>query len=117
MNSLIRGLMLSFFTLACLGLTACPFPPRIYRMDVRQGNYITTEMTNKLKVGMSKAAVTELMGTPALTRFFEQERWDYYYSLKPGNGMPIQKKSIVVYFKGNQVVRIVKDLESKKPEF
>lgn len=117
MYSLIRVLMLSLFTLACLGLTACPFPPRIYRMDVRQGNYITTEMTNKLKVGMTKESVRELMGTPALTRFFRQERWDYYYSLKPGNGQPIQTKAITLFFKSNQLVRIEKDVESKKTEF
>jgi outer membrane protein assembly factor BamE len=112
MNFSVRTLMLPLFVLACLGLAACQFPPRIYRMDVRQGNYITAEMTSKLKVGMSKEAVRELLGTPALTRFFEQERWDYYYSLKPGNGEPLQKKSIVVFFKHNQVVRIVKDQQS-----
>lgn len=117
MYSLTRLSMLSLLTIACLGLTACPFPPRIYRMDVRQGNYITTEMTNKLKVGMSKEAVKELMGTPALTRFFEQERWDYYYSLKPGNGEPVQKKAIVLFFKGNHVVCIKEDLESEEPKF
>lgn len=117
MHSLTRLFMLSLFAIACLGLTACPFPPRIYRMDVRQGNYITTEMTNKLKVGMTKEAVRELMGTPALTRFFEQERWDYYYSLKPGNGEPVQKKAIVLFFKGNHVVRIEEDLESEEPRF
>ncbi|HXH55312.1 MAG TPA: outer membrane protein assembly factor BamE [Gammaproteobacteria bacterium] len=81
-------------------------------MDVRQGNYITTEMANKLKVGMTKESVRELMGTPALTRFFEQERWDYYYSLKPGNGEPIHKKTIALFFKGNHVVRIEKDIAS-----
>jgi len=86
-------------------------------MDVRQGNYITTEMTNKLKVGMTKESVRELMGTPALTRFFQQERWDYYYSLKPGNGEPIQTKAITLFFKSNQLIRIEKDVESKKPEF
>lgn len=117
MLSFNRTLMLSLFTLACLGLTACSFPPRIYRMDVRQGNYITQEMTNKLKVGMSKEAVRELMGTPALTRFFEQDRWDYYYSLKPGNGKPLQKKAITVFFKNNHVVRLVEDLESKEPVY
>ncbi len=115
MHSLVRALILSFFTLACLGLTACPFPPRIYRMDVRQGNYITTEMTNKLKAGMTKESVRELMGTPALTRFFEaQERWDYYYYLKPGNGTPIQQKLIVVFFKNSHVVRVQKDIASEK---
>ena len=115
MHSLIRRLMLSFLTLLCLGLTACPFPPRIYKIDVRQGNYITGEMANRLKVGMTKASVQELMGTPALTRFFEQERWDYYYSLKPGNGQPIDKKAITLFFKSDRVVRIEKNIEYEAP--
>lgn len=108
MCSLIRVSMLALLTLACLGLTACPFPPRIYRMDVRQGNFLCSETTQKLKLGMTKEMVIETLGTPALTRFFEQERWDYYYYLKPGNGDPIQEKQLTLFFKGDRLERIVR---------
>lgn len=106
MNSLIRNTMLTLLALTCLGLSACTFPPRIYRMDVRQGNYITKERVNQLKIGLSKEAVQEIMGTPALNSFFESNRWDYYYYFKPGNGDPILERNITVYFKGNQVIRL-----------
>lgn len=106
MYPVIHITMLTLFILACLGLTACPFPPKIYRMDVRQGNYITSEMISKLKIGMSKEAVYEILGTPALTHFFEQERWDYYYYLKPGNGSSIIEKRLSIFFKGDKVTRL-----------
>lgn len=105
MHSFIRPLMLALFCTLCLGLTACPFPPKIYRMDVRQGNYLTPEMVSALKVGMTKEAVQHMLGTPALTHFFEQERWDYYYYLKPGNGEPVVEKRMSVFFKDNRVQR------------
>jgi outer membrane protein assembly factor BamE len=108
---MIRFTQLTLFSLACLSLTACPFPPRIYRMDVRQGNFITLEMINSLKIGMSKEKVQETLGTPALTRFFEQERWDYYYYLKPGNGKPIVEKRVSIFFKGNKIIQILKEKE------
>ena len=110
MHPQIRTIMVALFCLVCLGMTACSFPPRIYRIDVRQGNFITPEMIAKLKVGMNKTEVQELMGTPALTHFFEKNRWDYYYYLKPGNGAPISEKRISVFFKGDQVVRLFEEV-------
>ncbi len=91
-------------------LNACTFPPRIYRMDVRQGNYLSSQTLAALKLGMEKSAVIEVMGTPALDHFFEQDRWDYYYHLKPGRSAePIQEKHLTVFFKGGKLIRIVHD--------
>lgn len=109
MNSPIRLSMLTLITLTCLGLTACGFPPRLYHMDVRQGNFITREMVSNLRVGMNKETVLQLMGSPSLNHFFERDRWDYYYYLKPGNGDPIEENHLIVYFKANQVVRLEED--------
>ncbi len=106
---LFRVLILTSLSVAWLSLTACTFPPRIYRMDVRQGNYITPEMIKSLKIGLSKEAVREHLGTPALTHFFEQERWDYYYYLKPGNGDPIVEKRLSIIFKNNKVQRFLEE--------
>jgi len=109
MNFILRSLPCALALLVGVTLTACTFPPRIYRMDVRQGNYITPEMINTLKVGMSKEQVLTLLGTPALTHFLEQERWDYYYYLKPGNGDPITEKRISLFFKGQKVQRLLEE--------
>lgn len=109
MNALIRHplriCMVSLLALACLGLAGCSLL-RIYRMDVRQGNYITTDRVRSLKEGMSKETVLAMMGTPAVTPFFECNQWDYYYYLKPGNGDPIQEQHITVFFSGHHVCRI-----------
>lgn len=98
--------MLTLLTFACLGLNGCTFPPRVYRIDVRQGNFITPDMLKKLKVGMTKEQVQDAMGTPALNHFFEKDRWDYYYYLKPGNGSAISERRASVYFKGDRVIRL-----------
>jgi outer membrane protein assembly factor BamE len=90
---------------SCLGLISCSgFPPRIYRMDVQQGNAITADMVSSLKKGMSKAAVQDIMGTPALTHSLNANRWDYYYFLKPGDGSKIIEKHFSVFFKGDHLV-------------
>jgi outer membrane protein assembly factor BamE len=78
-------------------------------MDVRQGNFITREMVSNLRVGMNKETVLQLMGSPSLNHFFERDRWDYYYYLKPGNGDPIEENHLIIYFKANQVVRLEED--------
>ncbi len=98
-----RSLIIIVVLLSNLVLVGCTFPPRIYRIDIRQGNFITPEMIKQIKVGMSKSAVLNLMGTPALEHFFDKDRWDYYYYLKPGNGDPIQEKSVILYFKGQKL--------------
>ncbi len=102
-----KRLVLLILALCLVPLAGCPFPPRIYRMDVRQGNYLSADMEKQLKVGMDKASVVELMGTPALSHFFEKDEWHYYYYLKPGNGQPVQEKSMTLFFKGDTLSKIV----------
>ncbi|MBP9729154.1 MAG: outer membrane protein assembly factor BamE [Gammaproteobacteria bacterium] len=103
----LKNLTLILLAVTFMPLAGCSFPPRIFRIDVRQGNYLSPEMLTQLKVGMEKSAVVELMGTPALSHFFEKDRWDYYYYLKPGQGGAIQEKSLSLFFKGDKLSRIV----------
>lgn len=88
-------------------LSACTFPPRLYRMDVRQGNYLSQEQLSRLKVGLSKSEVIEIMGSPMAAHFLNADRWDYYFYLKPGQGGAIQQKCLTLFFKGDQLVRIL----------
>lgn len=99
-----RLFILTLLGLPCLGLTACTsFPPKIYRMDIRQGNIITPEMICQLKVGMSKSEVQDILGSSAISHALHRDRWDYYYYLKPGNGDPIIEKHFTVFFKGDRL--------------
>lgn len=113
-QGLVRGFSRKCFILVLLGsaclsmalITACSFPPRLYRMDVRQGNYITPEMVAKLRIGMTKDAVREVMGTPTLESFFKIDQWHYYHYFKPGNGDPIVEMHVTIYFKDGKVSRL-----------
>jgi outer membrane protein assembly factor BamE len=102
---LLRLVLFPALLLSCLGLAGCPFPPRIYRIDVQQGQYITPEIVCKIKRGMNKAEVINIMGTPTLCPINAQ-RLDYYYYLKPGDGGPIQQKYVSIFFVNNRVHEI-----------
>ena len=83
---------------ACLLLAGC-----VYRIDVQQGNYLTQDAVDKLKVGMSKAEVRQALGTPLLIDVFHSNRWDYYFSSVKG-GKASDRKRFTVEFKDDKVV-------------
>ncbi len=82
--------------------------PLIHRPDVQQGNVVTQESINKLKPGMSKSQASYLLGTPMLVDVFHQDRWDYLYSMKPGN-KEITQKRVTLYFADDRLIRIEGD--------
>lgn len=104
MKSYTRYIILYTFMLTCLGLNACTFPPRIYKMDVQQGNILSEDMTSCIRRGMSKTQVQEILGTPALAHTISSNRWDYYYSFKPGMGGQEIERRYTVFFKNDRVV-------------
>ncbi len=76
-----------------------------YKLDVRQGNFITPEMRDKLKLGMTRQQVRYVMGTPLLSDAFHNDRWDYIYSLAQ-HGAVVEKQVMILYFEGDNLVRI-----------
>ncbi len=72
-------------TLLAALLAACSFPklslPRLYKITVQQGNVITQEMVDKLKPGMTHSQVAFIMGEPILRNTFNENRWDYVYTV------------------------------------
>ena len=50
-----------------------------YKIDVQQGNYVTQDMVEKLKPGMTRSQVKFLLGTPLVVDPFRNDRWDYVY--------------------------------------
>lgn len=83
--------------------------PRVYKIDVPQGNIVTQEMVNQLKPGMNKRQVLFVMGTPLLTDTFHPERWDYIYRLHPG-GKPATQFRVTLYFKDDVLAGMDGDL-------
>ena len=69
---------------AALLATSCSLP-RVYRLTVQQGNVITQEMVDSLKPGMTREQVAFIMGEPVVRNPFDNNRWDYVYTLRvPG---------------------------------
>lgn len=65
-------------------LTSCALP-RVYKVTVQQGNVITQQMVDNLKPGMTREQVAYVMGEPVIKNPFDQDRWDYVYTLRvPG---------------------------------
>jgi outer membrane protein assembly factor BamE len=85
---------------ACSLLAGCGF---VHKIDVQQGNYVTQDAVQRLKVGMSKAEVRQALGTPLLSDVFHANQWDYYFANSKG-GRPQDSKRFTVVFKDDKVV-------------
>lgn len=73
-----------------------------YRPDVHQGNIITQEMVDQLRIGMTREQVRFMLGTPLLTSEFHKNRVDYVYYLNPRRG-PVQNRRLTLFFKDNRL--------------
>ena len=88
--------------------------PGVFRIDVGQGNLITKDMVEKLRVGMTPRQVRYVMGSPMIADTFNPERWDYLYNLETGKGLVVENH-LVLYFDGERLARI-DNSEYKNPD-
>ena len=96
--------------LGALTVSGCAsVTPTFYKLDVRQGNYLDSELIGRLQVGMSKRQVQFLLGTPLIADPFHQTRWDYLYSFRPEGGDETEKYHVSLYFEGDTLARITGD--------
>ena len=87
--------------LSCSLLAGCGYV--VYKIDVQQGNYLTQDAVDKLKNGMSKAEVRQVLGTPLLVDTFHNNRWDYYFS-NVQRTKAADRKLFSVFFENDKVV-------------
>ena len=112
---LSRPLLSMLLTLPVLLFAGCSSTPDItsrlspYRIDVRQGNYVTQDMVARLKPGMSRDQVRFALGTPLVSDMFHADRWDYVYRFQPGKGEP-QLRRLVVFFADGKLARVGGDV-------
>ena len=88
----IRNILIS---LILIGLAGCGL---VYEQDIQQGNVVTDEMLNNLRLGMSKTEVKYYLGTPLLEDPFHHNRWDYYYTFREGGDDQRQQQLITILF-------------------
>ena len=91
--------------LLALGSSAC-----IYRIDIQQGNLLEESAIEQAAVGMTKNQIIFLLGTPMVTDTFHEDRWDYTYYLRRGRSREVERRWLIVYFDGDVVSRIEKDV-------
>ncbi len=110
---LLLGLLIS-------GLSGCSTLPGVgllsklsflspYKMDIRQGNYISTTAVDKLQPGMTRDQVQFIMGTPLIADIFHADRWDYIYSLQH-DGKQVDFRRVTLYFDQGKLARIEKEM-------
>jgi outer membrane protein assembly factor BamE len=80
-----------------------------YRIEIQQGNYVSQDMVNKLKRGMSREQVRFVLGTPLLTDMFHANRWDYVFFREIPN-KPREERRFSVFFENDRLVRVAGDV-------
>lgn len=103
MQKLIRTLG---FAVLALPLAGCHL---VYTPDVQQGNLfgktIDQKAVDQLKPGLTKEQVLALLGTPAVTPPFDQDRWDYV-STYSHRGEKMTEHVMSLFFNNDTLVRI-----------
>ncbi|MFT5708881.1 MAG: outer membrane protein assembly factor BamE [Oceanospirillaceae bacterium] len=81
-------------------MSGCTQFPGVYKLDIPQGNIITQEQVNKLQPGMTPRQVQFIMGTPIVEDTFNNNRWDYIYTMNKAGQTPTLSRVTVLYTNG-----------------
>jgi outer membrane protein assembly factor BamE len=80
--------------------------PGVYRINVEQGNIVTSDMIEQLQPGMTRRQVRFILGTPLIEDTFHPDRWDYRYILRNGINT-LEGNRLTVFFEGDELVNVV----------
>jgi outer membrane protein assembly factor BamE len=94
MQRILIYAIITFFLAACA-----------HKIDIQQGNVISEEKLSLVQPGMERGQVRQLLGTPMLADPFHPDRWDYYYSMKPGRETPVRYRA-TLFFSNDHLLRI-----------
>lgn len=119
MSILIQKLLIPVSVIASLLLGGCAGDPIVnrlpwvYRIEIQQGNVVTQEDVNQLHTGMTRRQVQFILGSPMLTDPFHADRWDYYFSYKPGTrGTGEAKRELLsLFFRDDELIQITGTLQ------
>ena len=109
----MRVLFLSLVAIALSGCSSWGFPG-VYKINVEQGNIVTSEMVDQLKPGMSRRQVRYILGTPLLEDSFDPERWDYIYTLRNGDTLLVENR-LSIFFEGDSMAHYTSTLPAFEP--
>lgn len=102
-------ILAAFFCAACSNYSANLPSIKPYKMDIQQGNHVTSKMMMQLRPGMTKSQVRFVMGTPLIADSFHADRWDYLYRMVKG-GKLIEQRHVILEFENDQLKRVRGDV-------
>lgn len=76
----------------------------VYKLDINQGNYLSQDMVDKLRAGMTRPQVRATLGTPLVTSAFRDARWDYVYEFQR-QGKVREHRQFTVFFADDKLAR------------
>ena len=108
---------------ALVGLTACQNLTNLsedsksklgkvlkpYRPDMVQGNFISKEQLEKVKLGMDREEVKVVLGTPLITSVMHPNRWDYVFAFKRGDTQLVEQRQVTLMFEKDLLIKINAD--------
>lgn len=77
-----------------------------YKLDIQQGNVVTSKMLLQLRPGMTKSQVRFIMGTPLVQDSFHGNRWDYVYQMREAGKIKEQRRVILDF--ENELLKTVR---------
>jgi outer membrane protein assembly factor BamE len=87
-----------------------------YRVEVVQGNFVSKEQREALQVGMPRAQVRDILGSPLVTSVFHADRWEYVFTIRRQGQEPQQRK-LTVFFQGDALAKVENDTLISEEEF
>jgi outer membrane protein assembly factor BamE len=88
----------------------------LYKPEVVQGNFVSREQRQALKLGMARAQVKDILGTPLVASLFHAERWDYVFTIRR-QGVAPQSFKLTLIFKADSLSQIEGDELPSENEF
>ena len=80
-----------------------------YRPDMVQGNFISKEQLDRLKVGMDREEVKVILGTPLIASVMHPNRWDYVFAFKRGDTQLVEQRQVTIIFEKDLLSKINAD--------
>lgn len=112
MHKTMRSLFTLIFVMASSFLVACgSSAPTVkpFKMEIQQGNVVTSKMLLQLRPGMTKSQVRFIMGTPLINDSFHTNRWDYFYQLRQA-GKVVEQRRVILDFEKELLARVRGDV-------
>ncbi len=90
---------LILFLTACSALTP-------YKLPIQQGNIVASDSLAKLKSGMTKSQVVQVLGTPMVNDVFHANRWDYVHYLAK-RGKMTEQNHVALIFQEERLTQLI----------